>query len=84
VAHYRRDLVPGAAFFFTVALVDRRSSRLTTHIAALREALRTVRSGRDPGDWAYSPLHLFIRRGVLNADWGGGGGGDFGEPHASR
>jgi len=46
VVRYRRNLVPGAAFFFTVALADRRSSRLTTHISDLREAFRTARSER--------------------------------------
>jgi len=46
VVHYRRNLIPGATFFFTVALADRRSSRLTTHIAALREAFRAARLER--------------------------------------
>jgi len=44
VVHYRRNRIPGARFFFTVVLADRRSSLLTTHIAALREVFRKVRS----------------------------------------
>ena len=46
MVHYRRNLLPGATFFFTVALADRRSRSLTIHIAALREAFRTARSER--------------------------------------
>jgi putative transposase len=46
VVHYRRNLIPGASFFFTVVLADRRSSALTDNIAALREAFRKVRSER--------------------------------------
>jgi len=46
VVRYRRNFVPGATFFFTVALADRRSSRLTAHIGDLREAFRKARSER--------------------------------------
>jgi len=46
VVHYRRNLIPGASFFFTVVLADRRSSALTDNIAALREAFRKIRSER--------------------------------------
>jgi putative transposase len=40
---YRRNLIPGATFFFTVALADRRSCALTAHVDILRHAFRTAR-----------------------------------------
>ncbi len=43
MVRYRRNLVPGGCYFFTVALADRRASHLTTHIDALRDAVRTKR-----------------------------------------
>ncbi|MGA7489696.1 MAG: transposase [Xanthobacteraceae bacterium] len=46
MVRYRRNLVPGGAFFFTVTLADRRSSVLVEHIAALRAAFRATRSER--------------------------------------
>ena len=41
MVNYRRATVPGASYFFTVTLRDRRSSILVEQIAALREALQT-------------------------------------------
>ena len=38
--NYRRTLVPGGCWFFTVNLLDRRSSILTQRINALREAVQ--------------------------------------------
>jgi putative transposase len=49
VVRYRRNLVPGATFFFTVALADRRSAGLIHHISTLRLAIRRVRSERPFG-----------------------------------
>jgi putative transposase len=46
MVNYRRNLVPGGTFFFTVALVDRRSDRLTSHIAALGDAFRKAQAER--------------------------------------
>jgi putative transposase len=44
MSSYRRALIPGATFFFTVALADRRSAALTRHIDGLRAAFAaTVR-----------------------------------------
>jgi len=40
---YRRNRVPGATYFFTVSLHDRRSDLLVRHIDALRDAVREVR-----------------------------------------
>ncbi|MDT3683953.1 MAG: transposase [Pseudorhodoplanes sp.] len=40
---YRRNFSPGASYFFTVNLFDRRSGLLTEHIDELRAAFREVR-----------------------------------------
>jgi len=44
MANYRRSVVPGGSFFFTVNLADRRSSLLTDEVEALRAAFRFVAS----------------------------------------
>jgi len=44
VANYRRSVLPGGSFFFTVNLADRGSSLLTYEIEALRSAFRSVAS----------------------------------------
>jgi putative transposase len=46
MVRYRRNLVPGGTFFFTVTIADRRSSLLVENIAALRHAFRTARNER--------------------------------------
>ncbi len=40
---YRRNLLPGGTFFFTVTLADRSSSALVDHIDLLRQAFRKAR-----------------------------------------
>jgi putative transposase len=40
MVQYRRNLVPGGTFFFTVTLADRRSSVLVDHVDLLRAAFR--------------------------------------------
>jgi putative transposase len=40
VPNYRRALIPGGCWFFTVNLLDRRRRLLTDHIDPLREATR--------------------------------------------
>jgi putative transposase len=47
MANYRRSIVPGGSFFFTVNLADRRSSLLADNIELLRSAFRAV-SQRHP------------------------------------
>jgi REP element-mobilizing transposase RayT len=47
VVQYRRNLVPGATYFFTVTLRDRKVDFLVRHIPLLREAFRSVR-GQQP------------------------------------
>jgi putative transposase len=46
MVNYRRNLVPGGTFFFTVALANRRSSVLVENVALLREAFRKTRAER--------------------------------------
>jgi len=43
---YRRHLLPGGTFFFTVTLADRQSSALIENVAALRYAFRHVKVTR--------------------------------------
>ena len=57
---YRRNRVPGATYFFTVNLLDRRSRLLCDQIDALREAVRQVR-GCAPfhiDAWVVLPEHM--------------------------
>ena len=44
--HYIRAFVPGASYFFTVALLERRRKLLTQHIGALRDAMRHTKRCR--------------------------------------
>ncbi len=46
MVHYRRNLVPGGTFFFTVALANRRSSVLVENVDSLRQAFRVTRDER--------------------------------------
>ena len=43
---YRRSLVPGGTYFFTVTLIDRSSTLLIDRIGDLREAFRKVKKKR--------------------------------------
>jgi putative transposase len=58
--NYRRRRVPGAGYFFTVNLLDRRSDLLVTQIDTLRAAVRMVRR-RKPfaiDAWVVLPDHM--------------------------
>ena len=46
MVRYRRNLLPGGTFFFTVTLDDRRSSALIDHVDKLRGAFRVARTER--------------------------------------
>ncbi|WP_035054462.1 REP-associated tyrosine transposase [Andreprevotia chitinilytica] len=46
MVQYRRNLIPGGTYFFTLTLHDRRSSWLTDHIDALRDAIAEVQARR--------------------------------------
>src|SRR4051794_8080448 len=43
MTNYRRNFIPGASYFFTVNLADRRSRLLTENIGLLRAAFRYAR-----------------------------------------
>ncbi len=43
---YIRAFVPGAFYFFTVALLERRRKRLTQHVEALRDAMCHTKRSR--------------------------------------
>lgn len=43
---YRRNVIPGARYFFTVTLLDRSSRLLVERIDDLRDVFRTVRTQR--------------------------------------
>ena len=46
MVRYRRARIPGASYFFTVTLRDRRSDLLTRRAELLRQVLRGVRRER--------------------------------------
>jgi putative transposase len=46
MVRYRRNLIAGGTYFFTVTVADRRSAVLVDNIASLREAFRTTRRER--------------------------------------
>jgi putative transposase len=60
MSQYTRPQIPGAAVFFTVAVAARRTDVLTTHIDALREAVRDTRAERPFGvaAWVVLPDHM--------------------------
>jgi putative transposase len=47
MTNYRRTYVPGATWFFTVNLAERRSRLLVDRVDELRQALRYVRTALD-------------------------------------
>jgi len=58
--NYRRNFIPGATYFFTVTLLDRRADTLTKHIDLLRDTLRKVRATRPfhIDAWVVLPDHM--------------------------
>ena len=58
--NYRRVWVPGATYFFTVNLLDRRRRLLAEHVDQLGDAFRTARAARPFSIVAYAvlPEHL--------------------------
>ena len=60
MVQYRRNLVAGGTYFFTVTLVDRRSNLLIRHIDVLRESLKKVQQ-HHPFEivaWVVLPDHI--------------------------
>ena len=58
--NYRRSRVPGGTYFFTVNLLNRTSRLLVDEIAALRAAIRKVRTARPfhTDCWVVLPDHM--------------------------
>ena len=61
---YRRSLVPGGTFFFTVTLADRRSNLLTDHIGRLRASYGRVQCERP-----FRTLAICVLPDHLHALW---------------
>jgi len=61
---YRRSIVPGGSYFFTVNLADRRRELLTKHIDALRAAFRYAR-----GRYAFTIEAIVVLPDHLHAIW---------------
>ncbi|MFZ6655371.1 REP-associated tyrosine transposase [Undibacterium sp. TJN19] len=61
---YRRANVPGATYFFTVNLQDRKSQLLTEHIGALRSAFRTVQT-----QYPFEIIAMVVMPDHLHAIW---------------
>lgn len=60
MVQYRRNLVKGGTYFFTVTLINRQSHTLTQHIDLLRESVNAARQ-RHPFEiiaWVVLPEHL--------------------------
>ena len=57
---YRRNRVPGGTYFFTVNLLDRRSTLLTDNIRTLRTAVASVKAQRGfhIDAWVVLPDHM--------------------------
>jgi len=69
--NYRRHLVEGGCYFFTVNLRDRRSDLLVAEIAALRGAVRAARA-RHPfhiDAWVVLPDHMHCLWTLPPGDW---------------
>lgn len=60
MSDYRRNRVPGATYFFTVNLRDRRSDLLVREIAVLRAAVQTARRSAPfhIDAWVVLPEHM--------------------------
>ncbi|HYG13464.1 MAG TPA: hypothetical protein VD885_04895 [Methylophilaceae bacterium] len=81
MSNYRRAPVAGATYFFTLALADRRSGLLVSHIEALRLAYRRARDlhpfhtiaiascRTQVHDWPFSSFHRYVVSGHYPEDW---------------
>lgn len=58
--NYRRNRVPGGAYFLTVNLLERRKSLLVDHIDELRTSIRKIRRKKpfNIDAWVVLPDHM--------------------------
>jgi hypothetical protein len=75
---YLRNRIPGASYFFTVNLLDRRCDLLVAHIDALPDAVCKARRRSpfhidEPVDWPFSNFRRCLVSGLYSADCLGGG-----------
>ncbi|MCB1886370.1 MAG: transposase [Rhodocyclaceae bacterium] len=58
--NYRRNRIPGATYFFTVTLLNRRDKTLVQNIDLLRDAVRKVKTNRPfhIDAWVILPDHM--------------------------
>jgi len=70
MVNYRRNLQPGAHYFFTVTLQDRRSTTLTQHINELKTSFKKVKDQYPYKLVAYVilPKHLHVIWNLPNND----------------
>lgn len=64
MSRYRRSHTPGATFFFTVTLADRKVSTLTEHVGQLREAYGAVARSRP-----FETMAICVLPNHLHALW---------------
>jgi putative transposase len=64
MSRYRRSLLGGGTFFFTVALADRRSALLVEQIERLRASYRRVQ-----GDYPFETVAICVLPDHLHALW---------------
>jgi putative transposase len=64
MSRYRRALIPGGTYFFTVALADRSADLLVRHIDLLRHAYRTIQN-RQP----FETIAICVLPDHLHAIW---------------
>ena len=64
MSHYRRSLVAGGTYFFTIALVDRQSGLLINEIDKLRTAYKKVIN-----KWPFETVAICILPEHLHAIW---------------
>jgi hypothetical protein len=71
MVRYRRNFVPGGSYFFTVTLADRNEIDFERHVDYVHFNPVKHRLVNRACDWPYSSFHVYVRRGLLPADWAG-------------
>jgi putative transposase len=75
MVRYRRNLIPGGTYFFTVTLTDRRSTLLVDSVTVLRDSFRVARRERpfaiDAVVILPDHLHVLMTLPAGDADYSG-------------